>query len=73
MEFRIPCPADASAVENMIRSKCQHYGYPDAKFTVDAATNEFVLTLHDPDPLPSPPVRPHPGVAMEGMPTRPTC
>lgn len=63
MEFRIKCPANALDVENLIRTQCQHFGYPGAKLEIDGGTSELVLKLHDPSPLNNPPS--HPGVAVE--------
>lgn len=64
MEFRISYPTNAIDVENLIRTHCQHFGYPEAKIYVDTTTGELVLKLHDPDPLPN---------ATEVFKTRPTC
>ena len=55
MEFRIKLPASALEVENLIRTKCQHFGYPEAVVRVDDSTSELVLKLHDPSPLTIPP------------------
>lgn len=62
MEFRISCPANAIDVENLIRTQCQHFGYPGAKLYIDPGTLELVLKLHDPSPLGTPT---RPGVAVE--------
>jgi hypothetical protein len=67
MEFRIKCPANAIDVENLIRTQCQHFGYPEAKLEIDHGTSELVLKLHDPSPLNNT-IRPtpiRPGVAVE--------
>ena len=64
MEFRIKIPANAIDVENLIRTQCQHFGYPGAKVDVDTNTNELVLRLDEPSPLPT---------ATEAFKSRPTC
>jgi len=56
--YRLSIPANAIDVENFIRSHCSHFGYPGSMITSDG--NELVLTINEPDPLPTP------GAAVEG-------